>query len=95
MQIMLSIPDLLVNRVQERWDNLPRKALEMLVIEAYRSELITRAEVGKILELPHRLQVDVFLKDAEAYLHYDLNDFEQDLATLDQLDHRSKANAPC
>ena len=95
MQITLNIPDMLASRVQGTWDNLPNKVLEMLVVEAYRSELITPAEVGKILDLPHRLQVDAFLKAAGAHRHYDLDDFEQDLATLEALDNCSNVNSSC
>ena len=86
MQITLDIPDILASRVQDQWDNLPEKVLEMLVAEAYKSELITHAEVGRILNLPHRLQVDAFLKQAGVYINYEIEDFEQDLETLEQLE---------
>ncbi len=85
MQITLDIPDILASRVQDKWDNLPEKVLEILVVEAYKSELITHAEIGRILNLPHRLQVDAFLKQAGIYMNYEIEDFEQDLATLQQL----------
>jgi hypothetical protein len=86
MQITLDIPDILASRLQEKWDNLPEKVLEMLVAEAYKNELITHAEVGRILNLPHRLQVNAFLKQAGVYMNYEIEDFEQDLETLEQLE---------
>ncbi|MEL7039607.1 MAG: UPF0175 family protein [Cyanobacteria bacterium J06592_8] len=88
MKLTLDIPDILASRVQEKWDNLPEKVLEIIVAEAYKSELITRAEVGRILNLPHRLQVDKFLKQAGVYLQYELEDFEQDLEILKQLEQQ-------
>ena len=35
MQITLEIPDLLVEQLQSRGENIPRKILEVLVLEAY------------------------------------------------------------
>jgi len=85
MQITIEIPDDIAQRLTQQVDNLPRRALESVVIEAYRAELITSAEVGRILELDSRWDVDAFLKQAEAYLPYTEGDLEQERETLRQL----------
>lgn len=85
MQITIEIPDDIAQRLTQQVDNLPRRALESVVIEAYRAELITSAEVGRILELDSRWDVDAFLKQAEAYLPYNESDLEQERETLRQL----------
>lgn len=85
MQITIEIPDDIAQRLTQQVDNLPRRALESVVIEAYRAELITSAEVGRILELDSRWDVDAFLKQADAYLPYTESDLEQERETLRQL----------
>jgi len=85
MQITIEIPDDIAQRLTQQVDNLPRRALESVVIEAYRAELITSAEVGRILELDSRWDVDAFLKQADAYLPYTEGDLEQERETLRQL----------
>jgi hypothetical protein len=87
MQITIEIPDAIAQRMTQRWEVLPRKVLETLVAEAYKTEVITHAEVGRILQIPSRYEIDGFLKQAGAYLHYDVSDFEQDLLTMQRLEN--------
>lgn len=85
MQITIEIPDDIAQRLTQQVDNLPRRALESVVIEAYRAELITTAEVGRILQLESRWDVDAFLKQAGADLPYTEADLDQERETLRQL----------
>ncbi|MBR8833401.1 MAG: UPF0175 family protein [Stigonema ocellatum SAG 48.90 = DSM 106950] len=85
MQITIDLPDEIASTIQEKWDNFPRRVLECLAIEAYRQGVITSAQVGRMLHLSSRYEVDNFLKQAEAYLHYDEVDFEQDLLTMQKI----------
>jgi predicted HTH domain antitoxin len=85
MQITIEIPDELACQLEVDCSNLSRHILENLVVEAYKSERITSAEVGRILNLPSRFAVDDFLKAHAAYLHYTEADLEQDIETLKQL----------
>jgi predicted HTH domain antitoxin len=82
MQITIDIPDAITHRMSEQWHTLPRKALKALVAEAYKAEIISHAKVGRILQIPSRYEVDGFLKQSGAYLHYDVSDFEQDLLMM-------------
>ena len=90
MQITIELPDDIAQRLTQTVHNLPQRALESLVIEAYRDELLTHAEVGRILNLPSRWAIDAFLKQAGADLHYDPTDLQADLETL----HRLRTNQP-
>jgi predicted HTH domain antitoxin len=87
MQITIEIPDAIAHHMQEKWKDLPRRMLEILVVEAYKAEAISRAEVRHILQIPSRYETDGFLKQAGASLHYDESDFEKDLLTMEKLEH--------
>lgn len=87
MQITIELPDEYAQRLERDLPNLSRRVLEALVAEAYKAEHFTSSEVGKILGLS-RFEVDAFLKQHEAYLHYSIEDFNQDLETLQQLRER-------
>ena len=76
MQITLDLPDELLQHFNP--NQLPREILEALAVQAYQTEKITRAEVGRILGLPSRWAVDAFLKQHHADLHYDAADLERD-----------------
>jgi predicted HTH domain antitoxin len=90
MQITIELPDDIAQRLAQTVNSLPQRALESLVVEAYRDELLTHAEVGRILNLPSRWDIDAFLKQAGADLHYDPDDLQTDLETL----HRLRMNQP-
>jgi predicted HTH domain antitoxin len=83
MQITIDLPDELVQHFNS--NHLAHEILEALVVQAYRTEKITSAEVGRILDLPSRWAVDAFLKQHNADLHYDEVDLESDRTTLQQL----------
>ncbi len=90
MQITVDIPDELACQLEADRSALSRHILENLVVEAYKAERITSAEVGRILSLPSRFAVDDFLKAHKAYLHYTEADLEQDIETLRQLRSQHK-----
>lgn len=83
MQITIDLPDELIQHFKR--DRLAHEILEALVIQAYQTEKITHAEVGRILGLSSRWAVDAFLKERHADLHYDEADLESDRTTLNQL----------
>jgi len=85
MQVSITLPDDIAHHLEQHWGNLQKAVLEMVTAEAYKSEAITRAEVGRLLDLPSRFDVDAFLKRADAPLHYDEADVENDLKTIEQL----------
>jgi Uncharacterised protein family (UPF0175) len=85
MQVTIELPDDFSMQVQPLLNNLSRKVLELLVLEAYEKELITRYQIGKFLGFSSRFDVDRWLKDANVYRHYDETDLEEDRETFRQL----------
>jgi len=79
------IPDDIAQQLTTNSDQLRRYLLELLVIEAYRTDRITHFQVGQLLKLPSRWAVDAFLKVHDVYLHYNEEDLESDRSTLRQL----------
>lgn len=85
MEVLLQLPDDIVEILQTRSEDLSRQALESLAVESYRSGTLTSAEVQRMLGFETRWQTDEFLKSREAYLHYSIEDFEEDLETQRRL----------
>ena len=85
MQVLLQVPDEIVEKLQARWTDLPRHALEALAAEAYRSRILTSAEVRRMLGLASRWETDAFLKRADAFLHYSEEDLQEDIETFRRL----------
>ena len=84
MQIILELPEDIVQELRSKWKDLPRAALESLALEAYRSHALSAAQLGRLLGFETRMQVDAFLKEHEVY-DFTAADFEQDRETLREL----------
>lgn len=82
MTLSLDIPDDLELRLRAGWRDLPRKALEAVALEAYRTEALTAAEVGRLLGLESRYEVEAFLSQSGAHLDYTAADLAADLQAL-------------
>ena len=72
MTVAVDIPDDLERRLKDRWQDVPRKVLEAVALEAYRSGALTGAEVQRLLNIESRW-------DLGAFLDYDENDLARDL----------------
>jgi predicted HTH domain antitoxin len=90
MDIQIRIPDAVAHDLQEKWGALEQKLLEIMVIEAYREEVISTGKVRELLSLPTRLDADALLKARGVYLNYDETDFEQDMLTMQHLEQEGK-----
>jgi len=84
MQMMIELPDDIAVRLESKWKDLPRAALESLALEAYRSRALTAAQLRRLLVFETRMEVDAFLKEHEIF-DYSAADFEQDRETLREL----------
>jgi len=84
LRITLELPEDIAQQVESRWTDLPRAALESVALEAYRSHVLTCAELRRLLQFETRMEAEAFLNEHEVY---DLTaaDFEQDCGTLRQL----------
>ena len=84
MQITIELPEDIAVRLESKWKDLPRAALESLALEAYRSHALTAAQLRRLLGFETRMQVDAFLKEHEIF-DSSASDFELDRETLREL----------
>lgn len=82
MTISINVPEDVVSRLQAKWGNLSRRTLEALAVEAYRDEVLSAAEVGRLLGHTSRWETEAFLQERQAYLHYTEEDLTRDLETI-------------
>ncbi len=85
MNIIIELSGELEQRLQDHLGTLSQRALGAIAVEAYRSQLISAAEVQQMLHLPSCLATDAFLKQHEAYLPHTDVDVEQDLQAIDHV----------
>jgi hypothetical protein len=85
MNVSIVVPDDVYYRMQTRYKDLSQSALEALTLEAYRTGVITEAEVQRMLNLDSRWEVDAFLKRAQAYIDYTEADLKQDIDSIRKL----------
>lgn len=78
MDVAFSMPDPLAERLQERWDDLSERALQALVADAYREEMITLGEVRTFLGHSTRMETEQFLKDRGILLEMTEEQLEED-----------------
>lgn len=81
MQVTIEIPDAVVAQLKLNGGTMSRELLEAFAVEAYRSEKLSRGQVSELLGL-NFWETEEFLRKRGAFLHYDLNDLEQDREAL-------------
>ena len=79
--IEISVPDTLLRALGADADELPRRTLEALVVQAYRKGQVTHAQVGEFLDLG-RFETDAFLKTSQAFRARESEEFASDLERL-------------
>ena len=82
MTITIEIPEHLVHQLQLDWADLNRRALEGFVAEAYREGKLTSAQVSELLGFDNRWETLRFLSSRGLYPSSDLEDFDEDRATV-------------
>jgi len=83
MNVAIDLPEDIVQHLRSAWRDVPRRALEAVALEGYRSGALSRAEVGRLLGLSF-WETEAFLKERQAYLPYTEEDVAKDRATLEQ-----------
>ena len=86
MQMAIDLPEDIVRTLESEWGDLSKHTVETLAVEGYRSGLLSRAQVRRMLGFETRMQVDEFMKKAGVYLDYTGGDFAQDLQTIRELE---------
>jgi predicted HTH domain antitoxin len=82
MTVAIEIPDDLERQLNTGWSDLPRRVLEAVALEAYRSGVFTSAEVGRLLGFESRWDTETFLQQHGACLDYTEDDLARDTAAL-------------
>jgi len=82
MNIVISVPDDISQRLLLQWEDLSEHALEAVAVEAYREGVISESEVQKMINLSSRWEVDKLLKKHNAYIEYTDEDLVNDINNL-------------
>jgi hypothetical protein len=63
MTVTIQLPADISAALGERWDDVPRRALEAIAIEGYRTGALSEGQVRRVLGLETRFQVHAMLKE--------------------------------
>jgi len=84
MRVEIDLPEDILRELERAWQNLPRRALEAVAAEAYRSGALSRGQVGTLLGLSFS-ETEAFLKEHLGFLKYDEADLNDDRAEIDRI----------
>jgi predicted HTH domain antitoxin len=91
MEVKIELPEDIKLCLERGWGNVSRHALESLAIEGYRSRVLSRAQVRRMLGFETRAEVDEFMARHGVPFDYTVEDFEVDAETSRHLQEiRSK-----
>lgn len=79
MRVTIQLPDDISAALEGQWDDIPRRSLEAIAVEAYRSGALTESQVRRLLGLETRFQVHALLKEHRVPLRYTAADLEDDV----------------
>ena len=85
MKVTIQLPEDISAALEAQWDNVPRRSLEAIAIEGYRTGGLTEAQVRRLLELDTRFQVHALLKEHHVPLRYTEADVQDDLSAHREL----------
>ncbi len=83
MHVAIDLPEEIARQLTAAWGDMPRKTLEAVAVEGYRTSVLTRGQIGSLLGLSF-WETEAFLKERQAYLPYGQSDLDQDRADLDR-----------
>ena len=82
INVAIDIPDEIGRALGAPAGDVSRAVLEAVAVEGYRSGKITPAQVQQMLGLSSRWETEAFLRRAEAFHDYTLDDLERDIAAI-------------
>lgn len=85
MRVTIQLPDDISAALEEQWHDVPRRSLEAIAVEAYRSGALSESQVRRLLALESRFQVHALLKEHKVALQYTATDLEDDLQVQREL----------
>jgi predicted HTH domain antitoxin len=83
--VAIEIPDELSSLLTEKWGDVPRHILENVATEAYTSGALTALQIRRLLGHDSRMETLNFLSERGVWPRYDVEDLQQDMATLDRV----------
>lgn len=90
MKVTIQLPEDISAALEAQWDNVPRRSLEAIAIEGYRTGGLTEAQVRRLLELETRFHAHALLKERHVPLRYTDADVDDDLSA-----HRERGILAC
>jgi predicted HTH domain antitoxin len=85
MSVTIELPEDISAALKEQWDNVPRRSLEAVAVEAYRTGALTESQIRRLLGFETRFQVHALLKEHQVVLRYTAEDIEADLTAHREL----------
>ena len=85
MKVTIDLPEDIAAALEGRWDNVPRRTLEALAVEGYRTGALTETQVRRLLDFDSRFQVHALLKEHHVPLRYTEADLETDVSAHREL----------
>lgn len=85
MQVTIQLPDDISAALEEQWEDVPRRLLEVIAVEGYRTGALTEPQVRRLLGFETRFEVHALLKQHHVPLQYTAADFESDLRSHQEL----------
>jgi predicted HTH domain antitoxin len=82
VNVAIDIPDEIGHVLAAQAGGASRAVLEAVAVEAYRTGAITSAQVQQMLGLRSRWETEAFLRRAEAFHDYTMDDLERDIASM-------------
>jgi predicted HTH domain antitoxin len=76
MPVTIDMPEDISAALEGRWDNVPRRSLEAIAVEAYRTGALTESQIRRLLGFETRFQVHALLKEHQVALRYTAEDLE-------------------
>lgn len=81
----VEIPDDLARSLTAAGGDLPRRVLEALALEEYKSGRLSGPGLMQALGFPTRYEMDGFLKHHEVWIEYTADDLERERVALERL----------
>lgn len=79
MGVTIQLPADISAALGAQWDDVPRRSLEAIAIEGYRSGALSEEQVRRALGLETRFAVHALLKTHHVPLRYGAADLDEDL----------------
>jgi hypothetical protein len=83
--VRIELPADIEAQLEKQWGDLRRHALENLAVEGYRTRVLSRPQVRRMLGFETGAEVDEFMKRAGVPFDYTLEDFQSDEGTSQYL----------